>query len=309
MPDKNVLITGANGFLGRNISLFLHSKGFSVFGIGRGHFSETEKQNLGFKHWITSDISVASIRQFNTNFDYIIHCAGGASVATSINDPVEDFRNTVSATLDVLEFIRIHSPTCKLIYPSSAAVYGEHDDSEISITDALNPASPYGFHKKMAEDLCLSYNKFFMVDISIIRFFSVYGPGIKKQLIWDACNKIKDSSDTALFWGTGQETRDWIYISDAMELIYSVMLIPDSLLIVNGGSGVSTTIENTLKLLAQSLGNEAINITFNGASKTGDPCHYKANIKECSQLNWQPKVTLKEGLTAYINWFKALKND
>jgi UDP-glucose 4-epimerase len=307
--SRNILVTGGHGFLGRNLVQYFSKNGFNVYGIGRGYFTETELQSIGLTQWIEADISQYNLEKFEVCFDYILHCAGGASVTTSIDNPAFDFNNTVNATLETLEFIRKKSPSCKLIYPSSAAVYGEHDNSSIAVSSPVNPASPYGFHKRMAEELCISYNKFFDVGITIIRFFSIYGPGLKKQLIWDACNKMQSASESVSFWGTGNETRDWIYISDAVELINACMNTPNCPLIINGGSGAGITIKETLSLLLEILKLDDLEIKFNGQTRSGDPLHYQAELSEHKILNWKPETSLSEGLNQYSIWFKANEND
>ena len=302
-------MTGACGFLGQHTAIYLGQQGHSVYGIGRKSCSSHEVEQLGLEDWIGDEISLPFLREKGLDFDCIVHCAGSSSVALSLDRPKNDFENTVSTTLEILEFIRLHSPQTKLIYPSSAAVYGEHDDSRISINEPLVPASPYGVHKKIVEELCLSYNRYFGVPLSIIRFFSIYGPGLEKQLIWDACNKMIGSPEQVSFSGTGKETRDWIYISDAVELIDSCLDVPGCPLVLNGGGGVGIAIEQTLVTLARKLNLEGIHIEFDGAVRLGDPCHYEADLRECARLNWKPRISLEDGLGKYVAWFRALGDD
>ena len=171
--QKKVVVTGAFGFLGRNTAIRFKQNGYDVYGCGHGSWEIAEYAEWGIDHWVEGDIDLALLKQFNIYPDVIVHCAGSGSVAYSLKEPAADFQKTVSGTLAVLDFIRTSSPKTKLIYPSSAAVYGEHIDSPISTHEPLNPASPYGVHKKIAEELCSSYHNYFGVNSAVIRFFSI----------------------------------------------------------------------------------------------------------------------------------------
>ena len=205
MNDK-ILITGAHGFLGRHCAKHFNQKGFDVYGIGRGQFNNDELKTVGLHHWFEKPITNDNLIALECDFKLMIHCAGGSSVAKSLDNPEADYNNTVTTTKEILEYIKLHSPTTRLIYPSSAAVYGECSSKKNSVGDALTPSSPYGTNKQLAEELCLSYHHNDGINISIIRFFSIYGPELKKQLIWDACHKLLAADTTVEFWGTGQET-------------------------------------------------------------------------------------------------------
>lgn len=301
---KKVLITGAYGFLGRNTALKFQANGYKVYGCGHEHWQEGEKEEWGIDEWLADDIQVETLRKSAIKPDVIVHCAGSSSVAESITSPAQDFTRTVTGTLVVLEFIRLYSPKTKLIYPSSAAVYGEHSDTMINVNDPLEPVSPYGVHKKIVEELCASYHKFFNVNCVVIRFFSIYGPGLKKQLLWDACNKFLSAKDEVVFWGTGQETRDWIYITDATGLIFNGVKSPLPFLIMNGGSGIRYTISQTLLSLADNLDMERSKVIFNGTVRLGDPVFYCAELAQARQVDWEPKVLLSEGLKSYVEWYR-----
>lgn len=301
---KTVIVTGAYGFLGRHTSLKFKQNGFNVYACGHGQWQNNNKNEWGIDSWREGDISLELLRKFSVQPDVIVHCAGSGSVGLSLSDPAADFHKTVSGTLDVLDFIRTISPETKLIYPSSAAVYGEHIDAPISTHTFLNPVSPYGVHKKIAEELCVSYHNHFGVNSSVIRFFSIYGEGLKKQLLWDASNRLMNQENLAKFWGTGYETRDWIHISDAVQLIYLNAVSSQNHPIMNGGSGIKWTVQDTLAILIEELGLERISLDFNNIVRKGDPRFYHADMAEAKQINWKPEVTLDEGIKRYVYWFK-----
>jgi len=305
---KTIIITGAYGFIGRHTALKFKSHGYKVFGCGHGGWDKTEYSVWGIDTWLEDNITIESLLKLDVTPDVIVHCAGSGSVGFSLSNPAEDFHKTVSGTLEVLEFIRLHSPGTKFIYPSSAAVYGEHINTPISTHDPLNPASPYGVHKKIAEELCSSYHNHFEISVAVIRFFSVYGPGLTKQLLWDASKKFIQNDNTP-FWGTGDETRDWIYISDATELIYLNAQSRQAFSIMNGGTGVKHTIRETLSILSELLHEEHMPINFNNVVRSGDPRYYHANMNEAQQFNWSAHLTLEQGLEQYANWLKKSAHD
>ncbi|MDD2974742.1 MAG: NAD(P)-dependent oxidoreductase [Aliarcobacter cryaerophilus] len=306
---KKILITGAKGFLGSNVSTHFKNLGYETYGIGHGGLSVEESKEIGLDYWKKDDISIKSILEFEQIFDVIVHCGGSGSVGFSVEHPYDDFKKTVDGTLEVLEYMRVHNPNAKLIYPSSPAVQGECEDAPIKEEYIGKPASPYGYHKKIAEDLCQSYSEKFGLKISIVRLFSVYGNGLKKQLLWDACKKIQNSKEEVTFWGTGEETRDFIHISDVLSLFDKVLEKNSSFMIINGGTGVRYPINQIVELIRSYLKKD-IKIKFNNQVNIGNPQYYWADIKKIKKINFHNFVKFEDGLNCYVKWFgKEILND
>ena len=120
--------------------------------------------------------------------------------------PYQDYQRTVATTHSVLEYFLTVRPNAGLVLPSSAGVYGIVNSMPIKVTDPLNAASPYGLYKKIAEDLCRSYGKHFGVRSVVIDLFSIYGIGLRKQLLWDACTKITAGIPLLLALGARRAT-------------------------------------------------------------------------------------------------------
>lgn len=301
---RRILITGACGFLGRNTALLFKQKGWSVVGLGHGHWGFDSPQTFGIDEWIDADVDLEGLSHIKGSLDAVFHCAGGSSVGHSVSHPLREFRRTVDSAANVLEFVRLYHPGVHFIYPSSAAVYGDHQDTPLSEQCISAPVSPYGFYKRIVEDLCLSYVKNFALNITVVRFFSIYGAGLQKQLLWDACGKLCGGNSTVSFYGTGEETRDWIHIRDAAELVYT-LLVRDKkgFDIMNGGSGKRITVSGILSMVSAELGASA-NITMGKEEKKGDPRHYWADISKIRMLGWQPQVSLEDGVKEYVQWFK-----
>lgn len=302
---KNILITGTNGFIGRHLASFFSNHGWQVTGIGYGKFTAQEQSRWGIHDWHSGAISsVALSRLIKTYPDLIIHCAGGSSVGQSWKEPAADFRNTVDTTSVLLRCMQKQHLACRLIFISSAAVYGETRHN-ITENTGLNPVSPYGKHKKIAEELCIAYANKFNLQVAIIRLFSVYGEGLRKQLLWEALRK-KDSEDFE-FFGTGHEKRDWIHIDDVVRLLYKIGVTKKlRYQIINGATGNSLTVNQALKYLFKCCG-KTKNPEFSGLIKAGDPPSYIASISRALRLGWRPQVKWRDGFKRYVRWYEGLK--
>lgn len=303
---KIVCITGAYGFIGRNVSCLYASKGWHVIGIGHGSWARKEWRKWGISEWHSADITIETMITYAQRPDVIVHCAGSGSVKFSLENPFQDFQRTVSTTTAVLEFIRLYSPKSKLVYPSSAGVYGVVEEQPIKENSPLQPISPYGVHKKMAEDLIISYSNYFNISASIVRLFSIYGNFLRKQLIWDACTKIKNKDYS--FYGSGEEIRDWLHIDDTSSLLFAAGCNASTFCpIINGGSGKGITVREILDVVFNTYNcNESPR--FIGSPKPGDPVNYIADISISQKLNWHPIKKWQEGIREYVEWFKSQEN-
>ncbi|MDA8100066.1 MAG: NAD-dependent epimerase/dehydratase family protein [Nitrospiraceae bacterium] len=301
--SETILVTGGYGFLGRAAAAKFKSRGNRVVGIGNGRWDAAEYRMHGFDAWFDSPVTLSSLLTLDEQFGVIVHCAGNGSVGYSVEHPLQDFQKTVVSTAEVLEYMRLNNPGAMLIYPSSAGVYGAKNDAPIKESDSLNPISPYGFHKRIVEELCQSYSRSYGLRVAIIRFFSIYGPGLTKQLLWDACTKLTSSQNEAVFWGTGDETRDWINIDDATELILRCADSERQFSILNGASGKRVTVKDVLSMLRKDL-DCAAEVRFNNQVREGDPRYYHADISEAVNIGWMPAVTLQDGIRRYIQWFR-----
>ena len=296
---EKVLITGAAGFVGRYASKEFACNGYEVVGLGWGKFPDYK--SWGLSAWYEAEVSMESLHEFAGMPDIIVHCAGGSSVGYSVDHPRKDFCLTVDTTSHVLEYIRQHAPECRLVYPSTAAVYGQVKSTPISVNAPLNPISPYGVHKLMAESLCRMYSYDYQLKVSIVRLFSIYGEGLRKQLLWDACQKF--SSGLNSFFGTGEEVRDWLHVSDAARLLqiasgYASADCP----VVNGGSGKGGSVKDVLRILADSMSVECSPV-FTSGKKAGDPEVLVADISEAVAWGWNPKKEYESGISDYATWF------
>lgn len=300
--ERTVVITGAFGALGRRVAKQFAQAGYHVTGIGHGSWRQDEFSSYGLHGWLNANITTESLLSLNVIPDAIIHCAGSSSVAFSNSYPCQDFERTVSTTMAVLEFVVRHSAATRIVYPSSAAVYGAVNRLPIGESDRLLPVSPYGTHKLLAEELLREYARLYGLSVVIVRLFSVYGEGLRKQLLWDACMKLKRNENT--FSGSGTEIRDWLHLQDAAELIFMAgdRAAPNCP-IVNGGSGFGVSVKEIVEELFNSWGFNG-EPTFDRVKRSGDPSDYQADISLARNWGWSPTIPWRKGVREYVKWFQ-----
>jgi UDP-glucose 4-epimerase len=297
---NRVLITGAAGFIGRHIAREFSNQGWYVVGMGRGDWPDW--QEYGISAWHRCDITSETLVEFVFLIYVFFYFAGGASVGFSIDQPSVDFDLTVRITSNVLEYIRLHSPYTKLVYPSSAAVYGQVKMLPITEGAPLNPLSPYGVHKQMAEALCQRHAQQFNLSVVIVRMFSIYGSGLRKQLLWDACRKFERGD--CEYFGTGEEVRDWLHVDDVAKLLLAaVHYATPNCAVVNAGCGQGVLVKEILQHVSYQLG-LGLNPKFSLVPKAGDPNAYVADISKALALGWEPKIKWREGVAEYVDWYK-----
>ncbi len=302
---QSVWVTGASGFLGRYVARCFADAGWTVAGLGRRGWDAEALRRWGIETWQESPVDTAALETLAGTAalpDCVFHAAGASSVGQSIDRPIEDFSNTVATTAAVLDFIQRNTPDAALVLPSSAAVYGAAPPGPISEDAPINPVSPYGRHKRMAEELCAEAVESFGLSAIVIRYFSLYGPGLRKQLLWDIVRKSLESETLDLF-GTGDETRDLLHVADAAALALHCVeeQAGSGLSLVNGGSGTAICVREIAERLIACL-NRPIEIRFNNETRAGDPMHYQADTRRSVAAGFVPRYDLDAGFAEYAAW-------
>lgn len=305
-------VTGARGFIGRRLTLHLRDQGLAVCGIGHGHLPADLWDQAGLAHWSNSEITAEALGQLAAakgTPDLVFHLAGGSAVAPSLSAPFEDFMRTAGTTARLLEWLRTHSPPSKLVVASSAAVYGDTRGTPAEESRPPSPVSPYGFHKLMMEQLCHEYSQVFGLEIAVLRMFSVYGEGLRKQLLWDCGVKLMAEGGSIELGGTGEELRDWIHIDDAVAMMRHVASRASvACPIFNGGSGVAVKVRDIVALLSRSL-QRTKKVEFSGISRRGDPVVLVADTARIGAAGISCQVSLNLGVQRYADWFKRARNE
>ncbi len=304
---KSALITGARGFIGRHLALHLSEEGMQVRGVGHGAWTEEDFARFGVSRWLNGDVTRPNLSlaaQGLVAVDCVVHLAGGSSVGPSFSAPEEDFRRTVVSMVEVLEWVRTNSPKSAVVFASSAAVYGAGHARPIRPDDPIRPTSPYGVHKRIAEELCASYSRSFGMRISIVRLFSVYGPGLRKQLLWDTCGKLARGCDVLEMGGTGEEQRDFLHVRDASaSLAAAACAASDSCPIFNAGTGQAVSVREITEELSRAWGGVR-QVRFSGTSRAGDPDFLVADVAGRSPVVGSRFCAWRDGISEYVDWFR-----
>lgn len=300
----NVLILGSGGYIGGNLIHFFKNKIHRVTGCDLLEYS-TPNYNYHKVSILSPDFDAIFLKE---PFDLCINASGSGNVGYSLNHPLSDFEANTAAVAKVLDTIRKYNPSCKYLHISSAAVYGNPQKMPVKEEDDLTPLSPYGFHKVMSETICKEYHELYNIDVAIIRPFSVYGNGLKKQIFWDICRKMQENKSIILF-GTGKETRDFIHISDLLDLILIIAEnSPFDCDTYNAASGTETSIKSIAEIFESDFPG-AESVSFSGEIKKGDPINWQADIAKIKKLGFLPKANLNDSICDYINWYCNLTDE
>lgn len=303
MPENKIFIVGSEGFIGSHLVEFYLNLGWNVVGMD---LSKRSVHQIEYYQFNGTDCTYDNILD-KAAVDRCVNAAGNGDVNFSVTNPYDDFKSNTLMTIKLLESLKKNSPSCKYVHISSAAVYGNPIKLPTAEEDEINPISPYGWHKFLAEQACKEFYEKHGVRSAIIRPFSVYGPGLRKQLLWDVFQKLKNGNGELELWGTGDETRDYVYIDDLILSIDALFKHSDmKASIYNVASGESTTIAEMVNLLLSSL-KSSNTVAFNGITRKGNPLHWKADIGKIRELGFMPSIKLNDGISKLTDWMNNLK--
>jgi UDP-glucose 4-epimerase len=287
---------------------YFAAHGYSTACLDLIEWPAAERSQWGVDHWVVGDVTERTLSLLADRAgtpQVVFHAAGSGSVGYSFDDPLKDFEQNVASTARVLDFLRQRAPGAYFLLPSSAAVYGIQPPGPIRENVALSPVSPYGFHKVMAESLCRSMVENFGLSGAVIRYFSLYGPELRKQLLWDLAGKVLEQHDVVTLFGTGNETRDMLYVEDAARLaLLLAQRHNPGLTIVNGGTGVASSVRDIAQTLIEKM-DKRVTLKFSQEVRSGDPMHYQADIDNAREFGFEPRWSLGDGLKIFADWLAA----
>lgn len=298
---KKVMITGVNGFIGSHMAQKCLQSGYEVLGVDMqavpsvGHLKYYQ---LNLYEDGMDDI-LMQYKPFA-----LIHCAGMADVNYSVKHPDSDFASNVVISRKILYSLKNASPETVFVFLSSAGVYGNPEQNPITEEHARNPISPYALHKALVEDICQYFVKQSDMDIKILRIFSAYGSGLKKQIFWDMGQKIAASGRLEMF-GTGEETRDFIHIADLVNAILLVLNAPrEEKIVYNIANGQEIRIREVAERFCEGCGKNKDIIVFNNQKREGNPLNWCADISRLIKLGYKQEIGITEGIREYIGWLQ-----
>jgi len=301
------LVTGGAGFIGSNIVKLLYEEGHSV--VVLDNLSSGYRKNLDpfpdvefIQGDIRDHIAVARAIQ---GAEVVFHLAASVGNMRSIENPIQDSEINVIGTLRILEAAR-HAGVRKVVFSSSAGIFGELKHLPIKEDHPVEPDSPYGASKLSAEKLCLAYAKLYGLEVICLRYFNVYGINQRYDAYGNVipifAHRMLHRRPITIF-GDGEQTRDFVNVRDVAMANYKAALVRGISGAFNIGSGTAVTINELARLMA-----EASHIRPEveyGPPRKGDVRHSLADISAARRvLGYEPAISLQEGLVEYMAWAK-----
>ncbi|MBI5351246.1 MAG: SDR family NAD(P)-dependent oxidoreductase [Chloroflexi bacterium] len=314
---SHYLVTGAAGFIGARTSQMLIEQGHTVVGIDNlndaydPRMKEYRLKKLQFMNgfeFIRDDISDRGIihRQssiVNRQFDGVINLAARAGVRYSVENPWVFLESNVIGTLNMLEVCRQYG--CKkFILASTSSIYGENPEYPTPETaSSSEPMQPYAASKKGAEALAHSYHHLYDIDVTIVRYFTVYGPAGRPDLAIFRFVKWIMEGEPVRINGDGKQSRGFTYVDDIARGTIAA-LKPLGCEVINLGGHEVISINGLVELVEELTGKKA-NVQY-GPPNLADMFMNQANVTKAREmLGWNPQVNLSEGIKNLIDWYKA----
>jgi UDP-glucose 4-epimerase len=299
-------VTGATSFLGRYVARQLNRDGFKVAGFSRRPIAPASSAEWGFATIEVGDFESEMLKRAHRQLgapDVAFHAIGSGSVGQAAADPTADYERTFRSAELLTEVLGQLSPATRLIYPSSAAVYGIVPEGAISESAPVSPISEYGKTKLLTEDMCRERAQIYGMQLIVARFFSVYGPWQEKLLLWDIAQRLLSGQTAVTLGGTGRESRDFIHVVDAAAMVVRLAQCETALGTFNIGTGRATPTMALASKLASAMNSNA-EISFTGISRPGDPMHQQADVRRLFEFGQIARVPLGEGLADYAYWIR-----
>ena len=310
-----IIVTGAAGYIGGEVALKLKDAGHTVVGIDRrpcpAHLS-------CFNHYVQEDFASEEVLKFIASADAnaIVHCAGTNLVGPSVTEPQEYYHNNMFKTLQLLDTIVQNTPTTRIIFSSSAAVYGTPIMVPCSEVDPCEPISPYGETKLAIEWMMRGYNKAYNLDYVAFRYFNAAGadsqgrhgqePGAT-HIIARVLESIKNKTRFALYGNNyntpdGTCIRDYVHVEDIADAHVAALerSVPSGVYNLGTNQGTSN-----LEVIHQAIQITGVSLTVEPqAQRDGDPAQLTAeSIKFQKTVDWQPKYTLQDIIQHAWAWY------
>jgi len=310
----NYLVTGAAGFIGARTSEFLIKEGHTVAGVD--NLNETydprvkeyrlkRLQALPRFTFHRLDISQKSIIDTlkDYRFEGVINLAARAGVRASVRDPWVYVETNMIGSLNMLELCRV-TGTKKFIVASTSSIYGEDPPYPTpESASSSEPLQPYAASKKGAEAMAHAYHHLHGIDVSVVRFFTVYGPAGRPDLsIFRFVQWISEGLPVRVN-GDGEQSRGFTYIDDIARGTI-LALKPVGHEVINLGGHEVITINNLIRLIEDVVGRKAI-VDYGPA----DPADMRSNWADVSKagelLGWEPQFNMRDGIEKLVEWYNA----
>jgi len=306
------LVTGCAGFIGSHLTEKLLEQNWNVLGLDNFHpyYDKRSKvDNLSnflhhknFQFFEGSILSENDLSSLDFDFDCIFHLAAIAGVRNSMKHPEEYFELNTNGTEKLLKKF---NDVKKFIHASSSSVYGNlsKDETPVNENHPLNPISPYGESKKRAEEICLKFSKTHKTRVSVLRFYTVYGPRQRPDEAITKFIRLALKGSSIPIYGNGEKIRDFTFVSDIVNGIILAEKFGDG--VYNLGSARTITVNEMVSTIEKNM-NTKIQKQYLD-SPPGDVEITHADISKAEkELNYKPQTNFEDGIKASINWCKSL---
>lgn len=302
-----ILVTGGAGFIGSHISDKLIEKGHEVIIIDNLSTGKKENLNSRAKFFQVDIKNYQEIEKVfaETKPECICHQAAHASVRESVEDPINDAKNNILGSINLIKCAIKHNIKKFVFASTGGAIYGDADILPTPETYPAKPVSPYGVTKLSTEQYLYCYNFLNKLNYTILRYANVYGP--RQDPFGEAgvvaifCQKLI-ANQQPIINGNGKQTRDFVYASDVADTNLKALENNKSGEVYNIGTGIQTDINKIFQELNKISGQNIKEV--HGQEKPGEQKTSCLNIKKIKrELNWEPKVKLEEGLKETYQWF------
>ncbi len=305
-----ILVTGCCGFIGSHLAERLLKEGEDVLGIDNFdpyYPRELKLKNLKIlrdykKFQFVEESILGDLKHLFQRVSIVYHQAAIAGVRNSLRDPLRYVENNLLGTTNILNLSR-NSGVEKVIFASSSSVYGEVAESELPIEEShkLEPISPYGYSKKLCEEICQMYSRIWGLAVVSLRYFTVYGPRQRPDEAFSKFIKKILKGERLEIYGSGEQTRDFTYISDAVDA--TLLAARRGQGVYNIASGSRISVNKALSIISRIGGlNPKI---VHKEKQQGDVTHTWASISKAkSELDYRPKIVLEQGLREHFQWLR-----
>jgi UDP-glucose 4-epimerase len=300
------LVTGGAGFIGSNIVALLRRESFEVRVLD--NLSSGYADNLcPDAEFVQGDIrDQAAVDRAVKGCQIVFHLAASVGNSRSLAHPIDDAETNAIGTLRVLEAAR-HTGVRRLVYSSSAGIFGELRTLPIAEDHPVEPDTPYGASKLAGEKLCLAYGKLYPLETVCLRYFNVYGTNQRYDAYGNVipifAHRVLAGEPLTIF-GDGEQTRDLVNVVDVARANVLAATTPGVGGAFNIGNGSRVTINELARLVLAAAGT---NVPIeHGPPRAGDVRHSQADISKASRaFGYSPSVALEEGLRTYMAWARS----
>ena len=310
------LVTGAAGFIGSKVAEFLLKQGHRVVGLDNlNHAYDVRLKEWRLKrliNWEGFSFHKVDIRDRealervlhaqDASFDAVINLAARAGVRQSVEDPWVYYETNVTGTLNLLEFCRQRKIE-KFVLASTSSLYSKYNPMPYrEDADTSYPLSPYAASKKAAETLCYTYHYLYGLDVTVFRYFTVYGPAGRPDMSPFRFVQWIMEGRPVLIYGDGTQSRDFTYVDDiALGTIKG--LKPLGYEIINLGSDTPVVLKDVVKLIETLTGKKA-DLKFLPMHPADVPATWADIGKAARLLDWRPKTSFEEGIKKLVDWYR-----